>query len=923
MHGYSVMKVKIPKFLVTIIVTLSILISSSVHVQAYNGFSIGVNYVANVVNVYYYGEPLYAFVCSTGSATPRSGTYYTQSKWRWRGLFGNVFGQYATSITGNILFHSVPYYDTYEWALEWWEYDKLGTSASMGCVRLQVCDAKWIFDNCPLGTPVTFYGSEDPGPWGKPQAYKISDAPEDIRNWDPTDPNPYNAWNYNDDFTKYTFNAQQYLKYNPDLQDAIGTDEFSLKVHWLTAGIKEKRRASDEFDLKFYMSFYPELVEKFGDDMYSYVEYYNKYGKDAGQIASEKNTNFKFVFDAQYYADSNPDVKAKYGYDLDGLWLHYKKYGIYENRAGSRVFTFSYYRSQYPDLCNEFGDDIYKYFRYFIEQGMPEGQQAISSFDVLSYRSQYPDLRKAFGNDLKKYYNHYLVHGFYEGRVGTGCTEVVGATTVLDGVDYSKVYDYYFYTENHPDVKNTYPMDDVAVLRYFVTQGMSEGQQAISSFDVMSYKRQYPDLRNAFGDDLVKYYCHYIINGSREGRIGTGCTEVVGATTVLNGVDYSKVYDYYYYIEHQPDVKNAYPMDDEAVLRHFVTHGMHEGRQAISTFDVMSYKRQYPDLRNAFGDDLVKYYCHYIISGSREGRIGTGCTEVVGATTVIDGVDYSKVYDYYYYTEKYPDIKAAYGYDDVEILKYFVEQGMNEGQQASSSFNVFSYKRQYPDLRKAYGDDLKKYYKHYLVYGFSEGRVGTGCTEIVGATTILNGVDYSKVYDYYYYTDKYPDIKETYVDDVETLKYFVDYGMSEGHQAIDSFDVNSYRMQYPELRQAFGYDLSKYFEHYMEYGYDEGLVGTGCTEIVGATTVYNGVDYSKVYDYYYYIENYPDVKAAYENDDVAALEYFVEYGMSEGHQAIDSFDVLYYKSQNPELEVEFGDELEKYYYHYMELETGD
>ena len=287
------MRFKWQRFLLSFIVIFSILISSSVQVRAWSGISLYVNYIANVVNVYYNDQPLYAFVCSTGSATPRSGTYYTQAKWRWRGLFGGVYGQYATCINGNILFHSVPYTETYEWALEWWEYDKLGTSASMGCVRLQVCDAQWIYDNCPIGTPVTFYGSEDPGPWGKPKAFKISNAPEDIRNWDPTDTNPYNAWNYNEDFTKYTFNAQQYLKYNPDLKNSVGTDEFSLKVHWLTTGIREKRRASDEFDLSFYMKLYPNIAKEYGDDEYAYVQYYNKVGRDKGQIGSADNPKYK------------------------------------------------------------------------------------------------------------------------------------------------------------------------------------------------------------------------------------------------------------------------------------------------------------------------------------------------------------------------------------------------------------------------------------------------------------------------------------------------------------------------------------------------------------------------------------------------------------------------------------------------------
>lgn len=63
----------------------------------------------------------------------------------------------------------------------------------MGCVRLTVEDAKWIYDNCKSGTTVEFYSSEDPGPLGKPETQKISDN-EELRGWDPTDPADDNPW---------------------------------------------------------------------------------------------------------------------------------------------------------------------------------------------------------------------------------------------------------------------------------------------------------------------------------------------------------------------------------------------------------------------------------------------------------------------------------------------------------------------------------------------------------------------------------------------------------------------------------------------------------------------------------------------------------------------------------------------------------
>lgn len=177
-------------------------------------YYIKVNNSANVVTIYTkdangeYTVPAKVMVCSTGIATPKSGKYKTPGgKGRWGTLFGHtpgtyVYGQYTTKIVGNILFHSVPYLRKNDPAsLEYLKYDKLGTSASAGCVRLTVQDAQWIFNNISAGTVVEFYSDSNPGPLGKPGAAKISGNVE-CRNWDPTDSNPSNPWRNQTDNVK-------------------------------------------------------------------------------------------------------------------------------------------------------------------------------------------------------------------------------------------------------------------------------------------------------------------------------------------------------------------------------------------------------------------------------------------------------------------------------------------------------------------------------------------------------------------------------------------------------------------------------------------------------------------------------------------------------------------------------------------------
>lgn len=201
-------------------------------------YYIKVNYGAQVVTIYKQDEdgdytiPYKAMVCSTGVATPTSGVYSIPARWEWLGLQGDVYGHYSTQIKGNILFHSVPYLTRGDKSsLEYWEYDKLGTYASAGCIRLTVADAKWIFYNCAKGTKVEFYSSSNSGPLGKPSAKKISSYPDYLRNWDPTDPDLSNPWHtYKNEDNKKENNDNENTKNNTNQNETTNTNVISNVV---------------------------------------------------------------------------------------------------------------------------------------------------------------------------------------------------------------------------------------------------------------------------------------------------------------------------------------------------------------------------------------------------------------------------------------------------------------------------------------------------------------------------------------------------------------------------------------------------------------------------------------------------------------------------------------------------------------------
>ena len=295
-------------------------------------------------------------------------------------------------------------------------------------------------------------------------------------------------------------------------------------------------------------------------------------------------------------------------------------------------------------------------------------------------------------------------------------------STWYQGVNYEAVYNPDYYMLHNPDVAAACGGSSDSLLSHFLNYGMKEGRQGIVYFDVNSYKRRYKDLRMAFGNDLKLYYLHYVYSGQNEHRIASGAVNNFDAITVYNGVDYASVYDYNYYVNKYPDIRAAFGDDDMAVLAHFVNYGMSEGRRGNEAFDINSYRNAYSDLRAAFGTDLRQYYLHYIYAGQAEKRVASGVTELQNPLTVYNGVDYSSVYDYNYYINLYPDIRAAFGNDDRAVLAHFVNCGMAEGRRGNETFDVGAYRNKYADLQQAFGNDWKGYYEHYVQYGLAEGR---------------------------------------------------------------------------------------------------------------------------------------------------------------------------------------------------------
>lgn len=258
-------------------------------------------------------------------------------------------------------------------------------------------------------------------------------------------------------------------------------------------------------------------------------------------------------------------------------------------------------------------------------------------------------------------------------------------------------------------------------------------------------------------------------------------------------------------------------------------------------------------------------------------------------STVYNGTDYAKVYDYdYYTTNTRPDLS---GRSDKEVLGYFVKTGISEGDQAIESFSVKSYRNANQDLRGKYGNDYEKYVSQYLKSGYSQDRVCVGFdNKIKDPVTTYDGKSWDRVYDFNYYIAHNSKVRKKYaLDDFGAIEYFVKKGMSKKHQAIETFNVTWYYNKWSALRYNWSTNWPKYYDYYQRRGYRKGIT-TPLPKIANPITYYKygGKKYSlsQIYDFEYYTKHNSSAYQFWKNqDDCGAIKHFVNYGMLMGYKA--------------------------------------
>ncbi len=189
-------------------------------------------------------------------------------------------------------------------------------------------------------------------------------------------------------------------------------------------------------------------------------------------------------------------------------------------------------------------------------------------------------------------------------------------------------FDANYYRENYKDVVKEIGNDEKALENYHFTIGVIEGKYAseldkrvkktegMAAFDADYYAAKYKDVVKVVGKDAVALLEHYLTNGLNEGRYANARQEKRKLTA-------KDMFNAEYYMREYPDVVNAVGTDKEALLRHFITNGAREGRYANAAlegsvsnvyggFHAAYYAEKNPEVAAKLKYDTVALRNHYI-----------------------------------------------------------------------------------------------------------------------------------------------------------------------------------------------------------------------------------------------------------------------------------------------------------------------
>ena len=158
------------------------------------------------------------------------------------------------------------------------------------CRRNGITELKWEADPSLIGQPERqnltvhkwFAKTECPGPYLFFSHSRIANETNKLLGKEThISPYIYKGFDYS-----AVYDPDFYVENNADMLRIYGDDRVTPFEHFLSNGMKEKRQASANFNVKVYMEHNPDLVKAFGDDYVAYYKHYCTRGRYEDRISS-------------------------------------------------------------------------------------------------------------------------------------------------------------------------------------------------------------------------------------------------------------------------------------------------------------------------------------------------------------------------------------------------------------------------------------------------------------------------------------------------------------------------------------------------------------------------------------------------------------------------------------------------------------
>ena len=128
----------------------------------------------------------------------------------------------------------------------------------------------------------------------------------------------------------YLFDAVYYADNNPDVEHADGYNKDMLAAHWKQNGIKEGRRSSPVFDVKYYLNHNADVQKQLGKHNYEKAAYHwYTSGHKEGRPSHPD-------FNAKAYLKNHPAIAREVGkHNYEAAIDNYLNYGYKKGLKGN------------------------------------------------------------------------------------------------------------------------------------------------------------------------------------------------------------------------------------------------------------------------------------------------------------------------------------------------------------------------------------------------------------------------------------------------------------------------------------------------------------------------------------------------------------------------------------------------------------